>query len=130
MSSRGTVAMGAANAVALLTAAGGYLVYSRILAPAEFALYAGALAIAKFGTMILDGGIKIALIQEGATLSPGAYRSAFLACILLAIACLLILGTGLGIVLTVGRATSGTAGFLLLYAMAYFASYPFIVIPL
>lgn len=130
MSTRGTVAMGAANAVALLTAAGGYLVYSRILSPANFALYAGALAIAKFGTMVLDGGIKVALIQEGSTLSPGAYRSAFLACVLLASGCLSLLGTGLGVVIGLGRATTDTAGFLLLYATAYFASYPFIVIPL
>lgn len=127
---RATLAMSTANAVALLAAIGGYFAYSRLLSPGDFALYAAALAIAKFGTMLLDGGIKLALIKEGGTLEGGAYRSAFLACGLLAVASIACFGLVLGGLAAVGQMATGTAVFLGLYAAAYFATYPILVIPL
>lgn len=127
---RGTLHMSAAYVVALLTAAGGYLVYSRILSPGDFAVYAGAMAIAKFGTLLLDGGIKIALIKEGSTLEGGVYRSAFLASIFLAVACTVILGLVLGTSVAIEGMGGRTAEFFWLYSAAYFATYPFLVIPL
>ena len=127
---RATLAMSTANAAALLAAVGGYFAYSRLLSPADFALYASALAIAKFGTLVLDGGIKLALIKEGGTLEGGAYRSAFLACGLLAGASTVCFGLVLGGLAAAGQMATGTAVFLGLYAAAYFATYPILVIPL
>ena len=127
---RATLAMSTANAAALLAAIGGYLAYSRLLSPADFALYASALAIAKFGTMLLDGGIKIALIKEGATLREGGYRSAFLACALLAAASIVVLGLVLGGLAAETGVAASTAAFLGTYAAAYFTTYPILVIPL
>lgn len=127
---RATLVMSTANAAALLAALGGYFAYSRLLSPGDFALYASALAIAKLGTMLLDGGIKVALIKEGGNLAGGAYRSAFLACALLALGSTVVLTLVLAGIAAGTRVGLDTVLFLGLYAAAYFATYPILVIPL
>lgn len=122
--------MTAANAVALAVVALSYILYSRLMTPAEFGLYAGALAVAKLGQTILDGGLKIALIKHQASVSPGVLRalfigsagSGFIALALLAITvCTLAALTNFG---------SGNALFFSAYGAAYFLTYPFLFIPL
>ena len=126
----GVVAMTAANVVVLAVVAISYVLYSRLMTPAEFGLYAGALAIAKLGQTVLDGGLKIALVKHPEAATPGVQRALFvgsasagaLAAVLLA-ACLAGL-TALQVL------PADSAAFLAAYGAAYFLTYPFLFIPL
>jgi O-antigen/teichoic acid export membrane protein len=122
--------MSTANLVGLFVTVAAYLAYSRLLSPADFGMYAAALAIAKFGAALLDGGIKVGLIQRGNEPSQAVRRTAFLASIALAIAGIALLAAGL-LGATFSQAMSKpVAWFIFAYAAAYFVTYPFIVIPL
>lgn len=127
---RGVVSMTVANAVALAMALFGYILYSRFMTPAEFGIYAGALAIAKLGTTVLDGGLKITLVKHNEVVAPGILHTLFMYSTVVSILAVLLLTT---IVLTLAALNfleSDNALFFTLYSAAYFLTYPFLFIPL
>lgn len=128
--SRGVLVMSAANAVALGTTIASYFLYSRLLTPADFGVYAGALAIAKLGTTLLDGGLKTSLIKSHETVEPTVLRGLFLGSCGAGLAVLLLLSIVLGVLASAGTLSASTAAFFFLYGAAYFATYPFLFIPL
>ena len=103
-----------------------YVVYSRLLAPAEFGLYSAALVIANFGQILLDGGLKNTLIKSRVELSPtqeGTLMSLMLAAAL-AVAAGLLLGR-------FSRPAEPSAapdyGFLPAFAAIFLVAYPLLV---
>lgn len=126
----GIVAMTAANAVALAMVALSYILYSRLLTPAEFGLYAGALAIAKLGTTILDGGLKIALVKHHEIVALGVLRALFMGSAGASILAVLSLAAVVSILAGWNVLEPDTASFFTLYGAAYFLTYPFLFIPL
>ncbi len=126
----GVVAMTAANAVVLAVVAVSYVLYSRLMTPAEFGLYAGALAIAKLGQTVLDGGLKIALVKQPDFATPGVRRALFIGS-----ASAGVLATGLLVACLSGLSAlavlpAPSAVFLAAYGAAYFLTYPLLFIPL
>ena len=126
----GVVPMTAANVVALSMAIVAYLAYSRLLTPGEYGIYAGALAISRLGTMALDGGLKIALIKNSVPVSPSVLRALFLGSCASAIVTGLLLMAAVTTAMFLGALSKDTALFFASYGGAYFATYPFLFIPL
>jgi O-antigen/teichoic acid export membrane protein len=127
---RGVIAMTAANAVALAAVAVSYILYSRLMTPAEFGVYAGALAIAKLGQTVLDGGLKIALVKHHEAVAPGGLRALFIGSASAGgVATLLLAGTVFAFS-AAGLLAPGNALFFAAYGSAYFLTYPFLFIPL
>lgn len=127
---RGVVAMTAANAVALAMVIISYILYSRLMTPAEFGIYAGALAIAKLGTTVLDGGLKIALVKHHDTVGPGVLRALFLGSMGASILAVLLLVMVVATLAALNLLEAGNAFFFALYGAAYFLTYPLLFIPL
>jgi O-antigen/teichoic acid export membrane protein len=127
---RGVVSMTAANAVALAMVLFGYILYSRFMTPAEFGIYAGALAIAKLGTTVLDGGLKITLVKHNEVASPGILRTLFICSTGASILAVLLLTTIVFTLSALNLLESDNALFFTLYSAAYFLTYPFLFIPL
>lgn len=127
---RGVVAMTAANAVALAMVLISYILYSRLMTPAEFGIYAGALAIAKLGTTILDGGLKVALIKHHEAVARGTLRALFLGSAGVSILAVLLLALVVFTLVALNLLESDNALFFTLYGAAYFLTYPLLFIPL
>jgi len=127
---RGVIAMTVANTVALAMAIIGYLLYSRLMTPAEFGIYAGSLAIAKLGTTVLDGGLKVAIIKHYETISLGVLRALFLGSALVSILATLLLAAVAFTLVVLSLLDTNTALFFTLYGAAYFLTYPVLFIPL
>lgn len=60
----GVLSLGVANGLALLAAVGAAALYARWLDPAQLAQWALALALARAGLLLLDGGLKTALVRR------------------------------------------------------------------
>lgn len=127
---RGVVAMSIANAVALGMAIISYVLYSRLMTPAEFGIYAGALAIAKLGTTVLDGGLKIVLVKHHEAAAPGVLRALFMGSAGASVLAVLLLATVVFTLAALNLLESDNALFFALYGAAYFLTYPFLFIPL
>lgn len=127
---RGVIAMTAANAVALAAVAISYILYSRLMTPAEFGIYAGALAIAKLGQTVLDGGLKIALVKHHEAVAPGGLRALFIGSATAGLTAALLLAGTVFALSSVGLLEPGNALFFVAYGSAYFLTYPFLFIPL
>ena len=120
----GVFSLGLANALALLAAVAAAALYGRWLDAAAFAHWAMALAIARAGLLLLDGGLKTALVRhvdepDARTLRSLARWSAAAAgllSVLTAVVCVTLLARG--------RLTVGEAGLLFAYPAAYLLSYP------
>lgn len=126
----GVVSMTVSNAVALAMALFGYVLYSRLMTPAEFGIYAGALAIAKLGTMVLDGGLKITLVKHDEVVAPGILRTLFMFSTGASILAVLLLTTVVFTLAALNLLEPDNAHFFTLYGAAYFLTYPFLFIPL
>ena len=127
---RAALQMSAAQAVALAAAVGAYFVYSQRLPAAEFGLYAGALAVAKLGTTVLDGGLKTALIKHRFAATPAVQRALFIGSAGAAAAACLLLGATLWTAQAAGLMAPASALFFGLYAGAYFVAQPLLFVPL
>jgi len=124
------LALTISNALALITIAASYILYSKLLTPSEFAVYAGGIAIAKIGNTLLDGGLKVALIKHFEEVNSGVKRALFLmSCGIAVIASLVLIG-GLLVLVVYSEVSIADAFFYCAYASAYFITYPFLFIPL
>jgi PST family polysaccharide transporter len=127
---RGVVAMTVANSVALVVVAVSYILYSRLMTPAEFGIYAGALAIAKLGQTVLDGGLKIAIVKHQEPVSPGSFRALFIGSVSAGVVGALLLAAAVFTLSALNLLEPGNALFFAAYGAAYFLTYPFLFIPL
>lgn len=122
--------MTAANAVALGMVIIGYILYSWLMTPSEFAIYAGALAIAKLGTTVLDGGLKVALVKHHEPVSADILRALFIGSTAAAILAVSVLTAVVFALASVNLLAADNAAFFALYGAAYFLTYPFLFLPL
>lgn len=106
-----------------------YLVYSRILAPAQFGLYSAALVVGAVGTVLLDGGLKTALIKSAHELNRA--ERVTITALMLAFSVLLSAGLALA-----GRpiehfvpGARADYAFLAEFGAIYLLTYPLISIP-
>jgi O-antigen/teichoic acid export membrane protein len=127
---RSAFAMTTSSAVALVATAGGYVVYSSLLSPAEFAYYAGALALARFASLLVDSGLKVSLVTSKVPPNSSLLGQADFASKLLCIAVVALVALGLLMATLLQLLDGETALFLGSYALAYFVTYPFLLIPL
>lgn len=119
-----------AQCLAVLCAAVATAAYARLLDAAQFSSWASALALAKGVAMLLDGGLKAALIRH-----EHAADAALLARLRRA-----LLGAGAGTVIAIaavmawrwqqGRSDGGTALLMTVYPAAYLLSMPWLLGPL
>ena len=126
----GVIAMSISNAVVLGVGVLSYLFYSKLMSPTQYGVYAGALALAKFGTTILDGGLKVALVKHHEIPSSEVLRALFLGSMRTSVAATLLLSISLYIIFYQKILDAESVVFLTLYALAYFLTYPFLFIPL
>jgi O-antigen/teichoic acid export membrane protein len=106
-----------------------YVVYSRILSPAEFGLYSVALAIGSFGTFLLDGGLRTTIIIHEADFSrseSGTLLSGLAAGSIALSAALVLLEKPMLLLFPPARADYR---FLCGFAVVYLVSYPFVAVP-
>jgi O-antigen/teichoic acid export membrane protein len=107
-----------------------YLAYSRLLTPPQFALLSGAMTLARFGNLVLDGGIKTAVIKNGEEIGPAVRRALFQGS---GAAALVITAASIIGVLTLRASFLNAAEgmwFLSAYASAYVLTYPFLFLHL
>lgn len=124
------LSMSFANALGLLAAIGGYLVYSRLLDVGQMAIYAGALALARFGSLLLDAGLKVALVTQEIIPSKLDYLHAYLISIFLSILGSLVISICLGVAYNLEQLSLSDTLFLGLFAASYIWTYPFQLVPL
>lgn len=119
-----------ATAIALAMSIVGYTLYSRLMTPAEFGIYAGALAIAKLGTTLLDGGLKVVLVKHREPVLLGVLRALFLGSTGASILALILTATIVFSMVALHLLEVNDAFFFTLYGAAYFLTYPILFIPL
>jgi O-antigen/teichoic acid export membrane protein len=126
---RSVISLFVAYGISFLVVGVSYVLYSRLLSPAQFGLYSAALAITSFGTLVLDGGLKNTIIKSRTELSQSDQST------------LLFLMVTLSLVLVAAIAVlrqplehfypsiRNDYLFLGLFGAVYLLSYPFLSIP-
>jgi O-antigen/teichoic acid export membrane protein len=74
MKIHGVATLGVSQALALLAALGGAAVYAAWLDPVELAVWALALSVGRAAMLLVDGGLKAALVRHPQGLDKGAER--------------------------------------------------------
>ncbi len=120
----GVFHLGAANAIALAAALLAAALYARWLSAEHFAHWASALAVARAALLLLDGGLKAALVRRST--APGARTMQRLKRLSAAVAGLLTGATALAAWALYGRGQldDGAAALLVAYPAAYLLPYP------
>lgn len=114
------------NSIALVTIALSYLLYSRLLSAQQFGVYAAALAVGNFATLVLDGGVKVSLIKSATAPTRGEE------CALLHLMCgfsivlLVALMCFRGVIAHFFPALKDQTDFVASFAGVYLLSYPWI----
>lgn len=127
---RQVIALAGANATALIAAMLAYLAYSKLLTPAQFALLSGAMTLAKFGNLVLDGGIKTAVIKHGEEIEAGVRRALFQGSLVAALVIAIVLIIGMLALRAYFQISAAGIWFLSAYACAYVLTYPFLFLNL
>jgi O-antigen/teichoic acid export membrane protein len=120
----GTLSLGLANALSLLAAVGAAAAYARWLVPTEFAHWTAALAIARACLLLLDGGLKTALVRRAAWPDPRTLRHLQRLCLVLAAALVIAGGVSAWWFWSAGRLQAGEAILYAAYLAAYLLPYP------
>ena len=120
----GVLSLGVATGLALLSAVGAATLYARWLEPGQFAQWALALALARAGLLLLDGGLKTALVRRAAW--PDAFTMRRLQWLSAAVAIGLTAAMALVACLlsTEGRLAQGPAMLIAAYVAGYLLPYP------
>jgi len=126
----GATGLGLANAFALLASVGAAAAYARWLTAESFGHWAAALALARAALLLVDGGLKTALVRREHW--PGPAAMAGLRRMAAAAAVLLILAVGAGALWAWHGASIGPADAMLYvaYAAAYLLSHAALFGPL
>lgn len=121
---RGWRSLGAAHALALLAAAASAALYAQWLDAQMLALWATALALARGGLLLLDSGLKTALVRRATLPDAASLRRLGRVSALVAVALAAAIALLAGGLHHSGRLGAGAAWLLALYPAAYLLSYP------
>jgi O-antigen/teichoic acid export membrane protein len=126
---RSVASLFVSNAVSFAALGVSYLVYSRLLSPAEFGLYSTAVVIGQFGQLLLDGGLKNTIIKAPAP--PSRQQQGTVVALMAAVSLVLVAGLAAG-----GRpiahfypAAGQDYRFLAAFGALYLLSYPWLAMP-
>lgn len=120
----GVLSLGVANGLALLAAVGAAALYARWLDPAQFAQWALALALARAGLLLLDGGLKTALVRRDALPNAVTMRRLQRLSAAIAIGLTAAVAAMAFLLSAQGRLAQGPAVLLAAYVSAYLLAYP------
>lgn len=126
---RSVVSLFVANSISFATLGLSYLLYSRLLSPAQFGLYSTALVIGTFGQLILDGGLKNTIIK--APQPPDRDQQGTVVFLMAASSVVLVAALALG-GQPIGRLYPDARQdyqFLALFGALYLVSYPWLAVP-
>src|SRR5215831_1302841 len=126
---RSVMSLFAANAVSFALLGASYLLYSRLLSPAQFGLYSTALVISTFGQFILDSGLKNTIIKAP---SPPSRDQQGTVVFLMALSSLVLVGAlvlGGGPIGHLYPQTRQDYRFLAAFGAIFLVSYPWLAVP-
>jgi hypothetical protein len=121
---QGLGSLGLAHALAWLAALGAATVYAGWLTPAQFAHWAGTLALARAALLLLDGGLKTALVRRAQWPGAAALARAQHLATGLALGLPALAVVPLAAAVAHGRLDAGLAGLAWIGTAAYLLSYP------
>ena len=126
---RGVVSLFVANSASFAVVGLSYLAYSRLLDPEELGLYAAALVVGTFGTMVLDAGLKNTIIKAPA--APDREQLGVLATLLVCVSAVLValVLASEGAVACLVPRLRADYHYLVLFGAIYVVSYPFVMLP-
>ncbi|MBO0706755.1 MAG: oligosaccharide flippase family protein [Candidatus Dormibacteraeota bacterium] len=126
---RSVVSLFVSNAVSFAALGASYLLYSRLLSPAQFGLYSTAVVIGQFGQLLLDGGIKNTIIK--APTPPSRQEQGTVVALMAALSLLLVggLAAGGGPITHFYPAAGQDYTFLAAFGAMYLLSYPWLAMP-
>ena len=119
----------AANILTMLVVGFSFLVYSRLLSPPEFGLYAAALSAATLLSLILDGGLKTSIIKMEAELAKEEESSIALLMLTVSIVLILFLLLAQQPLLSRHSEIKHDAKFISLFVGIALVFYPFVTLP-
>jgi O-antigen/teichoic acid export membrane protein len=120
----GGFSLGLANALALLAALAAASVYARWLDAAQMGHWAAALAVARAGMLLLDGGLKTALVRRAVEADLATMRRLVRLCTQVALAMTFAIALIVAGLWARGRLSAGEALLQLAYPAAYLLAYP------
>lgn len=123
MSVRGTTTLGAAQALALAVALASATVYAAWLDAAELALWAVALGAGRAAMLLVDGGLKAALVRHAQDLQAQAERRLTRTVSLAALALSVATVAAALVLVGSGRVTAAAAGLVSVAIVAYLMSH-------
>ncbi len=113
--------MTVANVTTLCLTAISYVLYSRILSPAQFAVFGTALTVARVSVTLLDGGIRNTLIADQRDFDRSQYSAIAVSLLLISLS---LVAIGWLVISNLGDHLSYYS-FILLYVTPFLLSYPF-----
>lgn len=119
----------AANLVTLIVVGFSFFLYSRLLTPPEFGLYAVALTATTLLTLVLDGGLKTTIIKLEAELSPAEEASIAVWMVLVTVGLVLGLMILEGSLFAFRPGVTRDAKFVTEFVGIALLSYPFVTLP-
>lgn len=117
---RSYVLITAANFAVLAVTAASYILYSRYLTPAQFAIFGTALAGSRICVSLLDGGVRNVFIADTAPADPGRYTATS---VVLFVLSLILIVAGFAVARLLERLVPNI-GFVLAYIVPFLLSYP------
>ena len=117
-----------ANSLSFVVVAVSYVLYSRLLTPDLFGLYAIAAAVGALGVTVLDGGMKNTVIKAPRELTPAEEGTLTFAMIAGALLLVALLVAAAGPVVRLFPAAGRDYRFLALFGALYVVSWPFMVL--
>jgi len=121
---RGVWQLALAQALAVLVAATAAVLYARWLQPAQLAGWLLALGVARAGVVLLDGGLKTALVRRDGLPDSASLRRLQRQATALALSAAVLVCLVAAVLATSGRIDSGQAWLLAVCPAAYFCCQP------
>jgi O-antigen/teichoic acid export membrane protein len=126
---RRLIGLFAANMLTIVVVGVSFLVYSRILTPPEFGLYAVAFSLATLLALILDGGLKTTIIKHEVDLQGDEESSIAILMMFVSAALILTLAVAVQPLLALRPSVTHDARFVLLFVGVALSFYPFVTLP-
>ena len=124
----GVAALFAASSLSFIVVAVSYVVYSKLLSPDLFGLYAIASAIGTLGVTVLDGGMKNTVIKASRELTGAEEGTLTFVMTGGALALVALMLAASGLMITWFPAAGRDYRFLALFGALYLISWPFMVL--
>jgi O-antigen/teichoic acid export membrane protein len=118
-----------ANILSILAIGFSFIVYSKLLSPPEFGLYAVALSVATLLALILDGGLKTTIIKSDTNLAREEESSIAVLMVLVSIGLILLLLAVQQPILAFRPEIRHDTKFVVLFVGIALLFYPFVTLP-